>query len=98
METFGSRIRTARKLRGWSQEELGRRVATLLARATPLGKAAVQKWEAGDTRLPEADVVYALSIILDMPHDLLIWGEDRKPPGMRRHPATPERKPPFSRE
>jgi transcriptional regulator with XRE-family HTH domain len=98
MDTFGARIKAARELRGWSQEELGRRVAAMLGRSTPVRKAAVSKWELGDTRLPEADVVDALARIFDIPWEMLLWGPDRKPPSMRRHAPTAERKPPVPRE
>lgn len=95
MDTFGARIKAARELRDWSQEELGRRVAAMLGRSTPVRKAAVSKWELGDTRLPEADVVDALSRVLDIPWEILLWGADRKPPSMRRHSPSTERKPPL---
>lgn len=98
MDTFGARIKAARELRGWSQEELGRRVAAMLGRSTPIRKAGVSKWELGDTRLPEADVVDALARIFDIPWEMLLWGPDRKPPSMRRGASAAERKPPFPRE
>lgn len=92
METFGERIKAARTLRGWTQEELGRRVATTLGRATPIGKAAVQKWEKGETRLPEGDVLWALSEVLSIPHDVLLWGAERRPPGRRSPPSISTKK------
>lgn len=97
-ETIGDRIRAARKLRDWSQEDLGLRVSQLIGRNPPYGKAAVSKWEDGTTGMVPGDAVWALIQLLGIPHDLLLWGPDKKPPAARRHPATPMRKPSFPRE
>lgn len=95
METFGTRIKSAREIRGWSQEELGRRVAVWLGRATLITKATVNKWEDGSTRLPESDVLVALAYIFDTTPQFLLWGPDRRPPGDRARatPSTPKMSP-----
>lgn len=88
METdeLGQRIKAARTLRGWTQEELAQKVSGLINRVPPYGKAAVQKWESGTTEMPPGDVIWALERILSIPYDLLLWGQDRKPAGRAPRP------------
>lgn len=87
-EELGHRIKMARTLRGWTQEELAQKVSLAINRSPPYGKAAVNKWEAGKTGMPPGDVIWALVMLFGIPHDLLLWGQDRKPPG-RRPPRSP---------
>jgi transcriptional regulator with XRE-family HTH domain len=98
LDQLGDRIRTARKLRGWSQEDLGARVSELIGRSPPYGKAAVQKWESGATEMPPGDVVWALAELFAIPHALLLWGPDKRPPSERKRPASlrPNAKPRHS--
>lgn len=70
----------------------------MLGKGRPYTKAAVNKWEAGTVRMPPGDVIAALSRMFGMPHELLLWGPDQKPPGERRSPTPTIRKPPLSRE
>lgn len=89
---LGSRIKAQREIRGWSQEELGRRISDLIGRQPGYGKAAVQKWESGMTTMPPADAIWAMEQLFQVPHDILLWGTDRKPPAPSRG-ATPGRRP-----
>lgn len=95
METFGERVKANRDYRDWSQEELGRRVSELIGRNPPYTKAAVQKWESGDTGMPPGDAVWALSQIFAIPYELLLWGPDKKPQVEHKRTAPPIRKPSF---
>jgi transcriptional regulator with XRE-family HTH domain len=94
---LGRRIRAARELRGWTQEQLGQRISELIGRTPGYGKAAVNKWEDGTTAMPPGDAIWAMEQLFGIPYDLLLWGPDKKPVAARRPSAplrsVPQRKP-----
>lgn len=61
MTTYGERLRAARKARGWSQRELGRRVG--------VSGAAVSRWEMDRTRpyCGARECLVALAFDIDVP-------------------------------
>jgi len=84
---LGGRIRAQREIRGWTQEELGRRISDLIGRQPGYGKAAVNKWEDGSTTMPPGDAIWAMEQLFGVPHDILLWGPDRKPQAPRGRPS-----------
>lgn len=66
--TIGSRIRSARKSAGMSQEELGNRL--------DIGKSSISEWESGKRALP-IDVVEQISEILNVSVQYIMgWNEE----------------------
>ena len=78
-ETKQQRIKRLREARGLSQAELGRRLGVT--------RAAVQKWENGDTENIENATFVLLCRELGTDPAYLIWGPDRAPDG--EPPVTP---------
>lgn len=65
-EDVGRRIRTARMGRGWTNEELGRRMGA--------NWRTVQRWQAG--RLPRLPTLLRLADVLGVPHAHLLEAEE----------------------
>ena len=82
-ETMGDRIQRLRKARGFSVEELARRLGVT--------QAAVYKWQVGDTRDIRNETLALLckELATDLPY--LVWGEDRAPKTPRSGPTRHRR-------
>jgi transcriptional regulator with XRE-family HTH domain len=65
-QDVGRRIRTARMDRGWTNEELGRRMGA--------NWRTVQRWQAG--RLPRLPTLLRLADVLGVPHAYLLESEE----------------------
>lgn len=70
METMGDRIRMLRQSRGWTQEELGRRVG--------VHKVSVSQWETGSTANIKLQTVLALIEELGTTLEYLVHGPEQK--------------------
>jgi transcriptional regulator with XRE-family HTH domain len=79
MESMGDRIRQLREAKGLSQAELGRRL--------DVGRAAVNKWENGETSNIENATFLLLCVELGTDPAYLVWGADRWP---EKGPPPPE--------
>jgi DNA-binding transcriptional regulator YiaG len=79
MESMGDRIKQLREAKGLSQAELGRRL--------DVGRAAVNKWENGETANIENATFLLLCVELGTDPAYLVWGPDRWP---EKRPAAPE--------
>lgn len=67
--TMGEYIRKLREEKGWSQEELGKKVG--------VNRAAVQKWEKGTVENIKRSTIKQLAIALGVsPCDLMQWDEE----------------------
>lgn len=71
MDSPGERIRALRKAKGYSLEQLG----VLCG----VNKAAVQKWESGDTKNMKNEPLLLLARALGTDPAYIVWGPDRKP-------------------
>jgi transcriptional regulator with XRE-family HTH domain len=71
METMGDRIKQARGLKGLSLEKLGELCG--------VGRAAVHKWENGDTKNMRNETLLLLAQALGTDPAYLVWGPDRRP-------------------
>jgi transcriptional regulator with XRE-family HTH domain len=89
-ETMGERIKRLREARNLTQPALARLLISMGAPST-LTKAAIHKWESGDTRnIQNATFVLLCQALVTQP-EYLVWGADRVPP--ERKPAPAERMP-----
>lgn len=73
METMGDRIKFHRQAKNLSLEQLGELCG--------VGRAAVYKWENGDTANMRIESFLLLCQAFDVDGPYLAWGPDRKPPG-----------------
>ncbi len=87
-ETRGERIRRLRVARGYTQPALAQALIAMGAPKT-LTKAAVAKWESGDTTNIQNETFILLCGALGTDAPYLLWGEDRQPPSSRTSPPTP---------
>lgn len=78
-ETKGERIRRLREARGLTQPALARLLVSMGAAAT-LSKAAVAKWENGDTQNMANETFVLLCKALGTDPEYILWGQDRTPP------------------
>lgn len=74
--SIGEKIAAARKVKGWSQENLGREI--------DVSTQAVSKWESGKSE-PDKEHLVKLSRLLDLPLADLLW--DSPGPGLK--PGSP---------
>ena len=68
---IGKRIRAARELRGWTQAELGRRLALKTAIKATSAKVLVSSWETARTPPSTANII-ALADTLDVSTDYIL--------------------------
>lgn len=85
METMGERIRRLREARGLTQPALAKLLVAMGAPAT-LTKAAVHKWETGDTQNMHNATFILLAQALGTDPPYLLWGQDRTPTLPRQVP------------
>lgn len=78
-ETKGDRIRRLREARGLTQPALAKLLVSMGAPAT-LEKAAVAKWESGDTQNMKNETFILLCRALGTDPEYILWGQDRAPP------------------
>ncbi len=81
-ETPGDRIKRLREARGLTQPALARLLIAMGAPAT-LTKAAIHKWETGDTKNMQNATFILLCQALATDGPYLLWGPDRAPPTVR---------------
>jgi DNA-binding XRE family transcriptional regulator len=79
MESMGDRIKQLREAKGFTQAELARRL--------DVGRAAVNKWENGETANIENATFLLLCVELGTDPPYLVWGPDRWP---EKRPPAPE--------
>lgn len=81
-ETRGQRIKRMREARNLTQPALAQ---LLIAKGAPstLTKAAIHKWESGDTKNMQNDTFILLCGALGVDPPYLLWGPDRRPPENR---------------
>ena len=77
-ETKGERIRRLREARALTQPALARLLISMGAPAT-LTKAAVAKWENGDTQNMQNETFVLLCRALGTDAEYILWGQDRTP-------------------
>lgn len=82
-ETMGERIRRLREAKNLTQPALARLLISMGAPPT-LTKAAIHKWESGDTKNMQNATFILLCQALGTDPPYLLWGPDRVP---REHPA-----------
>lgn len=87
-ETKGARIRRLREARNLTQPALARLLVSMGAPAT-LTKAAVAKWENGDTQNMQNETFVLLARALGTDPEYILWGQDRSPPEAR----SPQQRP-----
>lgn len=93
-ETKGERIRRLRESRGLTQPALAKLLVSMGAPDT-LTKAAVHKWETGDTENMKNDTFILLAQALGTDPQYILWGADRAPserPPDRSVPRTSSRR------
>ena len=91
-ETKGDRIKRLREARGLTQPALARLLISMGAPST-LTKAAIAKWENGDTADMKNDTFILLADALGTDVKYLAWGQARTPPeAPRPAPAAVKRK------
>lgn len=78
-ETMGDRIKRLREARGLTQPALARLLVSMGA-PTTLSKAAIHKWENGDTMNMKNATFVLLTQALSTDAPYLLWGPDRVPP------------------
>lgn len=76
---MGARIRQLRQARGLTQASLARLLVSMGAPAT-LSRAAINKWETGDTKDIKNATFILLAQALGTDPQYLLWGSDRVPP------------------
>lgn len=86
-ETRGDRIKRLREARGLTQPALARLLVSMGAPAT-LTKAAIHKWESGDTKNMQLESFILLSQALGTDPQYILWGHERAPPEAPRLGAT----------
>lgn len=79
METMGDRVKRLREARGLTQPALARLLISMGAPST-LTKAAIAKWENGDTQNMKNSTFILLGKALGTDPEYLLWGQDRVPP------------------
>lgn len=89
METRGERIKRLREARQLTQPALARLLVSMGASST-LTKAAIHKWESGDTQNMKNETFVLLAQALGTDPAYLLWGNDRTPPA--RPASTAARK------
>jgi transcriptional regulator with XRE-family HTH domain len=89
-ETRGDRIKRLREARGLTQPALARLLISMGAPAT-LTKAAVHKWESGDTKNIQLETFILLAQALGTDPPYILWGHDRSPPESRPTGASGDR-------
>lgn len=89
-EEIGERIKRLRIARGNSLQGLADRLIALGATAT-LTKAAVSKWENGDTKNMKNETLVLLADALGTDVRYLLWGEARAPKGAQVRPSAANR-------
>lgn len=77
-ETKGDRIRRLREARALTQPALARLLISMGASNT-LTKAAVAKWENGDTQNMQNETFVLLCKALGTDPEYILWGQDRTP-------------------
>ena len=70
-ENFSDRLRKARKLKGWGQEQLASRLE--------VSTGAVGNWEIGP-KLPTAENLGKIAVLLDVSTHWLLYGEEKNNP------------------
>ena len=90
METKGERIRRLREARNLTQPALAKLLISMGAPAT-LTKAAIHKWETGDTMDMKNETFILLAKALGTDPEYLLWGQDRSPQETR--PSSTNRTP-----
>jgi transcriptional regulator with XRE-family HTH domain len=78
-ETRGDRIKRLREARQLTQPALARLLISMGAPAT-LTKAAIHKWESGDTQNMQNDTFILLCQALGTDPQYVLWGATRTPP------------------
>jgi DNA-binding transcriptional regulator YiaG len=86
-ETMGERIRRLREAKNLTQPALAR-LLTSMGASSALGKAAIHKWESGDTKNMQNATFILLCQALATDAPYLLWGPDRAPPEVRPAPIT----------
>lgn len=86
-ETIGNRIKRLRNARNLSLQGLADRLIALGAPAS-LTKAAVAKWESGDTKNMQNATFVLLCEVLVTDARYLIWGDARAPKGAKKPPPS----------
>jgi DNA-binding Xre family transcriptional regulator len=89
-ETMGVRIRRLRQARNFSLEQLADKLISMGAPST-LTRAAISKWESGDTKNIQNATFVLLCRALVTDPEYLLWGDDRAPNTTRRAPPTQRR-------
>lgn len=85
-ETQGQRIKRLREARNLTQPALARLLVSMGAPST-LSKAAILKWENGDTINIQNSTFVLLCQALGTQPEYLLWGADRAPPESKIPPA-----------
>lgn len=88
-ETRGERIKRLREARGLTQPALANLLVSMGAPST-LTKAAVAKWENGDTLDMKNDTFVLLADALGTDTKYLLWGQTRSP-AESKPPGSPHR-------
>jgi transcriptional regulator with XRE-family HTH domain len=78
-ETMGDRIKRLREARGLTQPALANLLVSMGAPST-LTKAAVHKWESGDSKNMQNATFILLCNALKTDPQYLLWGQERTPP------------------
>jgi transcriptional regulator with XRE-family HTH domain len=90
-ETMGERIKRLREARGLTQPSLANLLISMGAPST-LTKAAVHKWETGDTKNMQNATFILLCQALGTDPQYLLWGHSRTPPESSPSPIAVRRK------
>lgn len=69
METLGTRLKTLREARGWTQDYVGKQIGVTLA--------AVSHWETDTVKNPKLETFLALVELYDTDPHYLVFGADR---------------------
>lgn len=78
-ETMGDRIKRLREAKNLTQPALARLLISMGAPSTT-GRAAIHKWENGDTKNMQNATFVLLTQALGTDPPYLLWGPDRVPP------------------
>lgn len=82
-ESMGDRIRRLRVARNLSLQQLADKLVSMGAPST-LGRAAISKWESGETKDLKNETLILLIEALSTDGRYLLWDEDRQPQRLRR--------------
>lgn len=77
--SIGSKIRTARKAHGWTQEALGEKIGVT--------KATVSRWEKGED-VPQGRHLSKLTTVLEMAADWFTEDRDEQPKAVKEEPRS----------